>query len=99
MSHSLRVCLTVVRWYGHGLLNISSKTPRPPAGRERGSGVIALSCSYESVRSWRPVPLLLLGVVAGSTFIDVLLSLPLALGVIEDRPHRLFAGGEVGGNV
>jgi hypothetical protein len=68
-------------------------------GRRAAEDHEAVVDDREGIISRWPIPLLLLGVVARSAFVDVLLSLPLALGVIEDRPHRLFAGGEVGGNV
>jgi hypothetical protein len=43
--------------------------------------------------------LLLLGVMAGAALASVLLPLPLAMGVAENGPYRLLAGGKVGGNI
>jgi hypothetical protein len=43
--------------------------------------------------------LLLFGVTAQATLIGVLLPLLLALGVVEDSPYHLLAGGKVGGIV
>jgi hypothetical protein len=65
----------------------------------RGSGVLALSGSHKGILARLLGLLLLHGDVAGATFIGVLLSLLVSLGVMEDCPYCLLTRSKVGGNV
>jgi hypothetical protein len=58
-----------------------------------------LSDSHKGILARLLSLLLLFGVVAGATFVGVLLLLLLFLGVMEDCPYRLLVGSKVGGNI